>query len=465
MTTELALVLFYLALQLAIGVWISRRIRTEADYLLAGRKLGYTLATFSIFATWFGAETVVGAAGGAYADGISLASPEPFGYALCLALMGLVFAVPLWKRGLTTLADLFRQRYGHGVERLAALILIPGSILWAAAQIRAFGQVISVASGGWNVDVAIGLAALFTILYTMFGGLLVDAVTDLIQGGLVLLGLIVLGALVYVRLGDAGAGPALDPATSMTLLPSGGAGVMDIAEAWAIPVIGSVLATELVGRVIATRSGDVARRAPLMAAGIYLCAGIIPVGIGLVAASLGITPADPEQVVPLVARELMPAFVYAAFIGAFISAILSTVDSTLLTASGLLSHNLIVPIARITNERTKVRVARAGVFLFGILAYTLALTADGVYALVETASALGSAGAVVCVTFGLFSNFGGARAAFATLLVGALGYTLGGLAGLAYPFLTTLAFSLVTYVAVATFEPREPARRSAGVTG
>ena len=79
------------------------------------------LATFSIFATWFGAETIVGSAGRAYRDGVSLGSAEPFGYALCLVLMGAVFAVPLWRQKLTTLADLYRRRYSVGAERLASL--------------------------------------------------------------------------------------------------------------------------------------------------------------------------------------------------------------------------------------------------------------------------------------------------------------------------------------------------------
>jgi Na+/proline symporter len=63
MTPGLMAIAAYLALQLGIGVWIARRIRNESDYLLAGRSLGYTFATFSIFATWFGSETVVGSAG------------------------------------------------------------------------------------------------------------------------------------------------------------------------------------------------------------------------------------------------------------------------------------------------------------------------------------------------------------------------------------------------------------------
>src|SRR5690606_9667120 len=91
----------FLVLQLGIGVWISRRIATEDDYLVAGRRLGPLLATFSIFATWFGAETVIGSAGEAFANGVSLGSAEPFGYGLCLVLMGLFLARPLWNRGMT----------------------------------------------------------------------------------------------------------------------------------------------------------------------------------------------------------------------------------------------------------------------------------------------------------------------------------------------------------------------------
>jgi Na+/proline symporter len=57
MTPMLAAILAYLAIQFGIGIWASRRVRTEDDYLIAGRRLGYPLAIFTIFATWFGAET------------------------------------------------------------------------------------------------------------------------------------------------------------------------------------------------------------------------------------------------------------------------------------------------------------------------------------------------------------------------------------------------------------------------
>ena len=444
-TPVLAAVTVYLAIQFGIGIWVSRRIRTEDDYLVAGRRLGYPLAIFSIFATWFGAETIVGSAGRAYREGISLASAEPFGYALCLILMGLIFAVPLWRRRLTTLADLFRARYSVTVERFAAVTLIPSSILWAAAQIRAFGGVLA-STSALETEVAIGIAAGITISYTVFGGLLVDAITDVIQGAILILGLVLLGGAVLWKVGGIDGATAAIAAGDRLRLGSAYAGPwLETLEAWAIPVCGSVVATELVARVIATPTATVARRSAMIAGGLYLAVGLIPVFVGIV----GLTPstplADPEQLIPSLARELLPTVAYAAFVGAFISAILSTVDSTLLVPAGLLSHNLVMPLLTRQDERLKVRVARVGVIAFGLIAFLLARHAEGVFALVEQASAFGSAGSLVVVVFGLFTRIGGPRTAMATLAVGMASYLLGLAADWPYPFLVSLASSLGVY--------------------
>jgi Na+/proline symporter len=450
MTATLAAVVGWLVLQFLIAIQVSRRIRSEADYLVAGRQLGYALATFSIFATWFGAETVVGAAGLTLRAGVSLASAEPFGYGLCVLLMGLVFAVPLWRRGLTTLADLYRTRWSAGVERLAALVLIPPSVLWAAAQVRAFGAVLGTAAPELDLATGIGIAAGVTIAYTAFGGLLADAVTDLVQGALLVVGLVVLAIAVVVALGGThGVADALAAgrAARAAAGPAAPLPALEVLEAWAIPVCGSVIAPELIGRIIASRSPEVARRSALMAGALYVGVGAIPVFLGLVAAPLVPALADPEQLLPTLARDLLPTIGFAIFAGGLISAILSTVDSTLLTASGLLSHNLLVHTLGVRDERAKVRLARTGVVLFGLLAWGLALRADGVFALVEQASAFGSAGVLVTVTFGLFTPWGGSRTAGATLVAGVASYLGGIAAGVVTPFLLSLAAALATYVA------------------
>lgn len=448
MSWLLAAVIAYVGLQLGIGLLVSRRVSTESDYLIAGRRLGPVLVTSSMFATWFGAESCIGAAGAVYAFGLEGATADPFGYAGCLFLLGAVFAVPLWRRGLTTLGDLFAMRFGRGIERLAVLLMVPTSVLWAAAQIRAFGHVVA-SSGDVDIELALAISAAVVIAYTAAGGLLADAWTDVIQGSLLVVGLVVLAVTVLgsdaVAIADLVATARSFPPVERSLL--------ERAEAWAIPLCGSVLAQEQVARVLAARSGGIARGGAFAAGGLYLAIGVIPVGLALVGLRLLPGLEDPEQILPRLALEHFPAWLYVVFVGALISAILSTVDSALLAAASLVAHNLILPLRSEASEQTKLRIARAAVLAFGVVAYGLARNADGVYALIEAASAFASAGVLVSACFGLFTSFGGPRSAGASLVSGALVWTIAERGDLlAAPYLASLAVATIAYVSVAVFE-------------
>lgn len=442
-------VLVYVLAQFAIGMLVSRRVRTESDYVLAGRQLGWFVAAFSIFATWFGAETIVGAAGTIYSDGLSGAAADPFGYGACLILMGMFFAAPLWRRGLVTFADLFRERYSSGVERLVVMLLVPTSVMWAAAQIRAFGQVVS-ASSDLEISIAITSAAIFVVMYTVAGGLLADAITDLIQGIAVIVGLIVLLVSVVNSAGGIDAAVAYVDTTRLSLFGADDTSGWQVLENWAVPICGSVLAVELISRVLGCRSASVAQRAALLGGGIYLAVGLIPVFLGLVGPALVPALADGEQVIPQLAQQYLGTFMYVVFAGALISAILSTVDSALLASASIISHNLVVPMRPRWRERDKVRAARAAVIILGLAAYALALYADGVYELVQTASAFGSAGVFVTGVFALYTRIGDASSAYAALSAGMVVWIAG-----AYvlewqtPYLASLGAAFAAYVTVA----------------
>ena len=441
-------VLVYVALQLAFGFFISRRVKTEADYLVAGRSLGLRLSVFTIFATWFGAETCIGATAQAYASGLSGVTADPFGYALCLLFMGLFLAVPLWNRKLTTLADLFRERFGSGVERLVVLLLVPTSVMWAGAQIRAFGQVLG-ASSAFPLTTTITIAALVVIAYTAMGGMLADAVSDLVQGIILLCGMVLL-LILMVRTGDVESALRMSDPVQAT---RSGAGALDHVEAWTVPVLGSLVAQELVGRVVSARTPTIARRGALIAALLYLAIGSIPVIVGLVAARTAPGAHDPEQVLVLQAHRYMPGLLQIIFLGALVSAILSTVDSALLAAGSLTAHNLLVPLLPASSERRKLAINRAAVVIFGIIAYGLALSTEGVYSLVEAASALGTAGVFVCVVFGLFTEWGGQAAALTALLLGFVLYLSGAfLFAWPQPYVASLAAAALGYIVVGALE-------------
>jgi Na+/proline symporter len=447
-------VLAYVAMQLVLGLVVSRWVSNETDYWLAGRQLGPSLAMFSVFATWFGAETCIGASGAAYAQGVRGATADPFGYAACLLLMGVVFAAPLRRRGLTTLADLFRDRYCVRVERLAAVLMIPSSLLWAAAQIRAFGSVIATVSD-LDASLAITFAAAVVVIYTASGGLLADAVTDLLQGIVLLVGLGAIAAVVMSQLGGPMAFLAAVEPAGLAFDPVGEVALLDRLEAWAVPIFGSVVAQELVARVVAVRSPELARRATVAASGLYFAVGIVPVSLGLVGASLLPGLDDPEQILPRMAQHALPTVGYVLFAGALVSAILSTVDSALLAASSLACHNVIVPLRPQLSDRARLRLARSCVTAFGVVAYAIALRADGVLALVETASAFASAGIFVIVAFGLFTPLGGPVSAAVALLVGAVTWLIAHHVDLvATPYLLSLVAATLSYLAVAWIEPK-----------
>lgn len=435
----------YIAVQIGIGVVVSRRMASEDDYLLAGRRFGYVLASFSIFATWFGAETCVGSAGQVFDEGLTRYTTEPYAYGLTLVLSGLLLAGPLWRQKLTTLADLFRTRFSPGVERMASILLIPTSVCWAAAQIRAFGHVLTTASA-LETDVAIGIAAAVIIVYTAFGGLLADAISDVVQGIALTIGLLVLLVAVVGEVG--GVTAMVDAIRTREVAPPSDTGILATLEAWSLPLLGSIIAQELVARISASRSAVVAQRSAIVAGIGYLLVGSIPVVIGIVAPKLLVGhEGDPEQVLPRIALLHLSSFGYTLFAGALIAAILSTVDSTLLVASSLFSHNLVLRSWPTASERSKVRLARTGVVCFGIIAYLLAISSESVSALIEQTNGFGSAGVFVLVTFGLFTRIGGATSAFAALAAG-FGVYFVGLAGdFAYPYLTSLVAAAGMYVA------------------
>lgn len=455
MNLVLGCILAYVVSQLLVAAWFAKRVRTEADYLLAGRRLGPWLGTFSVFATWYGAETCVAAAGEAYADGVSGVLADPFGYTLGIVAFGLFFAAGLWRRGLVTLADLFRTRWGVGVERLAALIMIPSSVMWAAAQIRAFGQILaSVSEVG--LLAAITIAALVVILYTAIGGMWADAVTDLVQGIVLIAGIVALFG-VFIALGGA---EQLAAQPLARLDPTHGRSTLDALETLAIPIFSTIAAQELASRALSMRNAGLAARATVGAGALYLVLGLLPMLVGLGAGAFIGPDRESEQVLSLFAQQYLPTPLYILFLGALVSAILSTLSGALLVAGSLFAHNVVAPLFPLVHESGRVRLDRAAVVLFGILAYAIALASDSIYALVEESSALGTAGILVLLVFGLWLPRVGARpSAYAALIVGTLSYLVGAhVLELEAPYLLSLGLALAAYLLAAPFA-REPQAR------
>ncbi len=106
---------FYLLLNLLIGFWASKRIQNSEDFILAGRSLSLPVAGTTIFATWFGSETIMSSSVEFAEGGILAVIKDPFGAALCLFLIGFFFAGPLYRMKIVTLSDFFKIMYNKKV--------------------------------------------------------------------------------------------------------------------------------------------------------------------------------------------------------------------------------------------------------------------------------------------------------------------------------------------------------------
>ena len=110
------LVVAYLAISISIGLFAATKVHNARDYITAGRHLPMMVVVAMVFATWFGAETVLGISATFLEEGMIGLISDPLGASLCLVLFGLLFARPLYRMNLLTLGDFFRERYNRPTE-------------------------------------------------------------------------------------------------------------------------------------------------------------------------------------------------------------------------------------------------------------------------------------------------------------------------------------------------------------
>jgi len=455
----LVLILAYVALQIALAVWVGRGTRSDTDYLVAGRSLSAGAIGMSIFATWFAAESLIATSSEVAVEGIAGARAEPFAYAAGLVAVALFFARPLREGGFITLADFLRDRFGGRTEALSAAVIALSATTWSAAQLFAFAAIIDAASGIGFVPALLGATAL-VMTYTLFGGLAGDVVTDILQGIVILLAIAILFALMTAAAGGPAAMWAALPATALRPPPASETWT-DAAELWLIPIIGTMVSQEAISRTLAARTPEVARQGALLGAGLYLAAGLVPVSFGLFAPQLGLPLGEGEAFLPSLAKALFPDWLLIVFTGALVSAILSSVDSALLAVSAVVTESGYRRLHPAATDLALLRAARAATVGAAALAAALALSGESLRALVMDAGAIG---AVLAVP--ILAGLAGLRArhaAFAAICVqlaalALLDWTL----GVPGAFLWMLASGTLAFAAIAAWERRgRPATASA----
>ena len=134
-------VVLYLMFSVGVGLYASTRVHNSKDFVVAGRHLPLPMVTATVFATWFGAETVLGISATFVQEGLSGVVADPFGASLCLIIAGLFFAPLLYRMNLLTIGDFYRVRFNRTVELIMTVFIMISYLGWVSAQVVALGLV------------------------------------------------------------------------------------------------------------------------------------------------------------------------------------------------------------------------------------------------------------------------------------------------------------------------------------
>ena len=193
----LGFVILYLLLSVGIGLAAAKRVHTTKDFAVAGRSLPLPIVTATVFATWFGAEAVLGISATFAKEGLRGVVADPFGSSLCLILAGIFFAPRFYRLNLLTVGDFYRVRYNRTVEVLCALCIVASYLGWVAAQFKVLGLVLNVVTGGAvSQSVGMVIGAVIVLTYTTFGGMFSVAILDFIQISVIIGGLLYIASII-----------------------------------------------------------------------------------------------------------------------------------------------------------------------------------------------------------------------------------------------------------------------------
>lgn len=365
----LIIVIVYLGLMLFVGFYTNRfLIKDSTDYMLAGRSLPAIMVACSLAANNIGGGSTVGLASKAYGNwGMSAV------WYVLAAAIGIVpmafFAPKLRKIMAYTIPEVVGRRFGKSSHIITSILNIISLFCLTASQILASGIIIS-ALVGINVKIAILIAGLFTVIYTVMGGLWADAFTDLFQWAIIFFGLLI--AIPFVIKGAGGWSTIVDkvPPAKMSINSMGVATIVSLIGQYFITFMSG---PEMVSRVFAAKDEKAGRNATLMSALFMGLFAFVPAIIGI-AAFVAFPSIDPSKALSTAVFGLAPQWVSGLVCAAIIASTMSSADSDMLCASTIITKDLYQKyINPRVSDNSLIKITRISNVVIGLLAMCIAL--------------------------------------------------------------------------------------------
>ncbi len=409
----LTFVAVYLCVTIAIGLYAAKRVHNSTDYVVAGRSLPLYITVATVFATWFGSETVLGISAEFLDGGLGGIIADPFGAAMCLILVGLLFAGPLYRMKLLTIGDFYRRKYGRTIEVLVSIAIMVSYLGWVSAQIVALGIVINVLTGDMisaTTGMFIGMGVV--TIYTLFGGMWSVAITDFMQMIIIMIGMLIIGYFVSTKAGgvDVVLSHASDAGKFSNFFPELTLPAMlGFLAAWVTMGFGSIPQQDVFQRVMSAKDEKTAIRGSIIGGSCYLLFAFIP--IFLAYSAFVIDPGlverwleeDSQMILPNLILAHTPVLVQIMFFGALLSAIMSTASGTLLAPSAMFAENIVRGVLPHMPDKHFLLLLRGTVLCFAGIVLLYALSSNmSIFHMVENAYKVTLAGAFVPLFAGVY---------------------------------------------------------------
>jgi SSS family solute:Na+ symporter/sodium/proline symporter len=360
----------YLGLLIGISIWISRRVKTQEDFMVAGRRLTWPILVGTLLATWIGSGSIFGGGTLGFEQGFA-ALWQPAGAWVGIVIIYFV-AGRARRFGQFTVPDLMEARYNVGARVLATIATILSYTIIVSYQFRGGGIVLNLVMPDLSYRDGVLITAIFATAFTVFAGLMSVAYTDIANGIVIFTSLVLaVPALIRSAGGWSAVRAGLDP-SHFSLL-----GTMSLQQAlgFFLPTMFLLLGNaNMYQRFFAARDEREARRSVVgWIVGVIIVETLV-ITLAVVGSSMpGLNALeDPSGIIPAIAREGLPVAIGCLLLSAIIAIIISTADSFLLVPATNLVRDIyqrfIDPRA---SEKRILLLSRIAVLLLGVLAFIM----------------------------------------------------------------------------------------------
>ncbi len=422
-------VILYLAISIAVGIVAALRVHNTRDFVEAGRTLPFYVVTATVFATWFGSETVLGISSTFIKEGLGGIVADPFGSSMCLILVGLFFAARLYRMNMLTIGDYYRIRYNATAELLVSVCIVISYLGWLSAQIVVIGLVFNVVTeGAVSMSTGILIGAAVVVVYTLWGGMYSVAWTNFVQMVVIIIGLFYIAFIVSDKAGGVSTVVShAQAAGKLEFWPKFEArDMLWFFGAWITMMFGSIPQQDVFQRVNSARTERIAVSGSIVGGSVYFAFAFIPIFIAYSASLI-----DPKMVGELMQKDhqlILPTLILGhtplpaqiLFFGALLSAVMSTASGTLLAPSVTFTENILKRFLRKDlDDRSFLLTMRIVVAVFAVAVTLFALNSDStIYEMVVGAYKVTLVAAFVPLVCGLYWKRATTQGALAAILGG-----------------------------------------------